>query len=243
MIVNKVETKEGAVISMKNMLNLLFDETAHQNMIDRFLDRLAPLGNEKKFSKGTVIDPLDSSCVYIVTTGYFKQVLVSNDGREVTLFRLKPGTAFGEMDYFGGARTIALTKVLMDSTASCLSRPVLERELVKTPRLYRYFMQSVIRKYRIILMKTARTMVNDSKGRICGVLLEISAQYGNNVDKPAEIDYIYTHQELANATGCSRVTITNIMNELKDEGLIGYRGKKIFIADPKGLERYCNAFW
>jgi CRP/FNR family cyclic AMP-dependent transcriptional regulator len=115
--------------------------------------------------------------------------------------------------------------------------------LVKTPHLYRYFMQSVIRKYRIILMKTARTMVNDSKGRICGVLLEISAQYGNNVDNPAEIDYIYTHQELADATGCSRVTITNIMNELKDEGLIGYRGKKIFIADPKGLEHYCNAFW
>jgi len=225
------------------MLNLLFDEDAHRSMIDHFLGHLAPLGNERKFSKGTIIDPSDSSCVYIVTSGYFKQVLISGDGREVSLFRLQPGTVFGEMDYFSGARTIALTKALVDSTASCLAGPVLEKELKKHPHLYRQFIQSIIRKYRIILMKTARTMVNDSKGRICGVLLELSAQFGNDVDKPAEIDYVYTHQELANATGCSRITITNVLNELKDEGLITYKGKNIFIADPDGLKRYYNAFW
>jgi CRP-like cAMP-binding protein len=225
------------------MLNLLFDEDAHRNMIDHFLDHLAPLGNERKFRKGTIIDPLDSSCVYIVTSGYFKQVLISGDGREVSLFRLQPGTVFGEMDYFSGARTIALTKALVDSTASCLAGPVLEKELKKHPHLYRQFIQSIIRKYRIILMKTARTMVNDSKGRICGLLLELSAQFGNDVDKPSEIDYVYTHQELANATGCSRITITNVLNELKDEGLIIYKGKNIFIANPDGLKRYYNTFW
>ncbi|MEN2996774.1 MAG: Crp/Fnr family transcriptional regulator [Acetomicrobium sp.] len=225
------------------MLNLLFDEDAHRNMIDHFLDHLAPLGNERKFRKGTIIDPFDSSCVYIVTSGYFKQVLISGDGREVSLFRLQPGTVFGEMDYFSGARTIALTKALVDSTASCLAGSVLEKELKKHPHLYRQFIQSIIRKYRIILMKTARTMVNDSKGRICGLLLELSAQFGNDVDKPSEIDYVYTHQELANATGCSRITITNVLNELKDEGLITYKGKNIFIANPDGLKRYYNTFW
>ncbi len=235
--------REGTIISSKNMLNLLFDEDAHRSMIDHFLGHLAPLGNERKFSKGTIIDPSDSSCVYIVTSGYFKQVLISGDGREVSLFRLQPGTVFGEMDYFSGARTIALTKALVDSTASCLAGPVLEEELEKHPYLYRQFIQSITRKYRIILMKTSRTIVNDSKGRICGVLLELSAQFGNDVDKPAEIDYVYTHQELANATGCSRITITNVLNELKDEGLITYKGKNIFIADPDGLKRYYNAFW
>lgn len=225
------------------MLNLLFDESSFQEMIDHFIKRLAPLGQIKHFRKGTIIDPRDSSHIYIVIDGYFKQVLVSNDGREVSLFRLKPGTIFGEMDYFGDVRTIALTKALFDSTASCVSRSTLEIELKKDPDLYRYFIQSILRKYRIILMKTGRTMVNDSRGRICGVLLEISAQYGNDVDRPAEIDYVYTHQELANATGCSRITITNVMNELKDEGLISYKGKKIFIADPEGLRKYFNAFW
>jgi CRP-like cAMP-binding protein len=92
-------------------------------------------------------------------------------------------------------------------------------------------------------MKTARTLVNDSKGRICGVLLELLAQFGHDVDKPSEIDYVYTHQELANATGCSRITITNVLNELKDEGLITYKGENIFIANPDGLKYYYNAFW
>lgn len=225
------------------MLNLLFDEVSHQQMTGYFLKNLAPLGQVQHFRKGTIIDPRDSSHIYIVTEGYFKQVLVSNDGREVSLFRLKAGTVFGEMDYFGDARTIALTKALFDSAASCVSRPVLEEQFKKDPGLYRYFIQSILRKYRIILMKTGRTMVNDSRGRICGVLLEISAQYGNDVNRPAEIDYVYTHQELANATGCSRITITNVMNELKDEGLITYKGKKIFIADPEGLKKHFNAFW
>jgi CRP-like cAMP-binding protein len=235
--------KEGTVISSKNMLNLLFDEDAHQSMIDHFLNHLALFGNERNFRKGVIIDPPDSSCVYIVTSGYFKQVLISGNGKEVSLFRLQPGTVFGEMDYFGGARTIVLTKALVDSTASCLAGPVLEKELKKDPHLYRQFLQSVIRKYRIILMKTARTLVNDSKGRICGVLLELLAQFGHDVDKPSEIDYVYTHQELANATGCSRITITNVLNELKDEGLITYKGENIFIANPDGLKHYYNAFW
>jgi CRP-like cAMP-binding protein len=225
------------------MLNFLFDEEKNQQVIDYFLQNVAPLGKINYFEKDATIDPREWDQIYIVKEGYFKQLLLSSDGREITLFRLKPGTVFGEMDYFGQKRTIALTKALENSIAVSLSREILEKELEKNPFLYRCFIQSIIRKYRIILMKTARTAVNDSKGRVCGILLEISAQYGNDVKIPGEIDYVYTHQELANATACSRITITNILNELKDEGLISYRGRKIFIEDPEGLMKYFNAFW
>lgn len=226
-----------------DMRNILFDEKLQQEMSRFFLRYLAPLGNQRVFKKGEIIHPTRADNIYIVLSGYFKQVLINRNGKECSLFRLRRGTIFGEMDYFDGEPTIMITKVLEDSVASIVSRESVEEALRENPILYRHFIHSITRKYRILMLKSARTILLDVKARISDTLLEITAQHGNDTREPSTIEYVYTHQELADAVGCSRVTITNVLKELKEEGYIIYDGRCFRLLDPIGLRKLTDMYW
>ncbi|BES63570.1 Crp/Fnr family transcriptional regulator [Gottschalkiaceae bacterium SANA] len=226
-----------------DMRNILFDENLQQEMSEFYLENLAPLGIRRRFNKGEIIHPASADEIYIVLSGYFKQVLINQNGKECSLFRLKRGTIFGEMDYFDGTPTIMITKVLENSEAACVSREILEEVLEKYPILYRHFIHSITRKYRILMLKSARTILLDVKARISDTLLEITAQHGNDTREPSTIEYVYTHQELADAVGCSRVTITNVLKELKEEGYIIYDGRCFRLLDPIGLRKLTDMYW
>jgi len=231
------------LISMENMRNVLFDEALQQKMSEYYLQELAPLGNRRTFKKGEIIHPTTADEIHIVLSGYFKQVLINENGKECSLFRLRRGTIFGEMDYFDGSPTIMITKVLENSEASVVSRELVESFLNKNPELYRHFIHSITRKYRILMLKSARTILLDVKARISDTLLEITAQHGNDTREPSTIEYVYTHQELADAVGCSRVTITNVLKELKDDGYITYDGRCFRLLDPIGLRKLTDIYW
>jgi len=226
-----------------NMRNILYDEDLQQEMSRFYLKNLAPLGKRLVFKKGEIIYPTRADEIYIVLNGYFKQILINHNGKECSLFRLRRGTIFGEMDYFDGTPTIMITKVLENSEASLVSRKIVEGVLQEKPILYRYFIHSITRKYRILMLKSARTILLDVKARISDTLLEITAQYGNDTREPSTIEYVYTHQELADAVGCSRVTITNVLKELKEEGYIIYDGRCFRLLDPIGLRKLTDIYW
>ena len=46
-----------------------------------------------------------------------------------------------------------------------------------------------------------------------------------------------THQELANLIGCSRITVTRIINELKNENIIDMKNKEIYILNMEALKK------
>jgi len=51
------------------------------------------------------------------------------------------------------------------------------------------------------------------------------------------IDERFTHLQLAEMIGTSRETLTKVLNELREEGLLDVRDRLIWILDPDGLER------
>ena len=225
------------------VLNVLFDENLQKEMNGYFLNELAKIGNRQKYKKNTLISPDGANCIYIITKGCFKEILINNEGKEISLFRLTPGTIFGEIDYFDGMRTIGLIKVIKDGELSIVFRNKLEKILQENPRLHKYFIHSIVRKYRIIMLKSINLLANNAKGRVAQLLLEIAARLGNDTSKPCIIDFIYTHQELADTMGCSRVTITNVLNEFKSEGSLSYSDKNIKINKPELLRKYFSLFW
>lgn len=225
------------------MYEKLFDNSTQEKMISYFYNDLAKLGTLKRFRKNEILNPDNADNIYIVVEGCFKQVLYSFDGNEKGFFRLTPGTIFGEMDYFDGHRTCVITKVLEDSAASIVSREILEEELKKNSDIYRYFLHSITRKYRLLMLQITDNLFNDSLGKLASVLLRIGAMQEGELKKRIIIDYIYTHQELASVMGCSRITITKSINYFKETGIISIKDKHIILEDTNKLNEYVNLVW
>lgn len=226
------------------MYRELFDPVNQEMMTKYFAEVLAPKGMIKTFKKNTLIDPLDAEHVYIVLSGECRQGLVSMDGCERTFFRLTRGTIFGEMDYFDGDRTCEITYVTQKSEVSIVSKSVLEAALEENPKIYRYFIHSITRKYRLLMLQIADMRFNDSIGIIASALLRIgSMQEGCDLTERTMIEHQYTHEELANNLGLSRPTVTSSLCYMKDKGLISIEDRHIVIEKVEEIRALTNHYW
>lgn len=226
------------------MYRELFNPVEQEKMTLYFAETLALKGNIKVFKKNTLIDPMDADHVYIVLSGECRQGLVSSEGSERTFFRLTRGTIFGEMDFFDGDRTCEITYVTMRSEISVVSRTVLEEALKENPEMYRCFIHSIIRKYRLLMLQIADVRFNDSIGILASALLRIGAmQEGCDLESKTFILHPYKHEELANNLGLSRPTVTNGLCYLREKGLISVQGKNIVIEKVSELKALTNSYW
>ncbi|WP_432663766.1 Crp/Fnr family transcriptional regulator [Wukongibacter baidiensis] len=227
------------------MYRELFDLELQEEMTSFYLNHLSKLGILKTYKKGEEINPPHADEIYIVIKGALKEVLYSTEGDEICFFRLPEGTIGGEMDYFDGYRTCVLMKAIKKSVVCSVHRDVLEKELAKHPRIYRYFIHSITRKYRLLMLKMADDKFNDSTGKLASTLLRFAAMQEGELknDTTIEYRYTYTHEELAKYLGCSRITVTNVLNFFKENNLIDVQNKHITIKNVDGLKQYVKSLW
>lgn len=225
------------------MYRELFNLELQNEMTDFFLNDLSKDGIKKFYNKHEIINPTDADAIYIVVEGQCRQKLTSFNGEEITFFWLGNGTIFGEMDYFDEMRTCVVTECMEDTTISVVSREVLEKRLIDNPQVYRYFLHSEARKYRLLMMSMADSKFNNSLGQLAGFLNRLLEIQNGKLENDIKIEQIVTHQELANRIGCTRITLTKCINLLKDQGIIQYQGRRIVIKKCEGLREYTNLAW
>ena len=73
--------------------------------------------------------------------------------------------------------------------------------------------------------------------RLAGKLLELMDRYGRVTPNGIRIDERFTHMQLAEMIGTSRETLTKVLNEMRDAGLIDVRERLVWVLDADGLER------
>jgi CRP/FNR family transcriptional regulator len=61
-------------------------------------------------------------------------------------------------------------------------------------------------------------------------------RYGRVTPDGIRIDERFTHLQLAEMIGTSRETLTKVINELRDAGLIDVRERMVWVLDADGLD-------
>lgn len=222
------------------MYEQLFDREKQREMRNYFINLSKKIGHVKSYKKNETIKFENSDFIGIVKKGLVSENIVSSKGKIHTLFVLTDGELLGETLYFSGGEYFTLAIAKEDTDISFLKSDVLDIELINNSEAYRYFIHSIIRKYRIILLQLTNHIFNDSMGKVADALLRLSScSYEDNLE--ITIDQVITHQELANIIGCSRVTVTNCLDELLDNGIISYHNKMIIINKPDVLKSYVDS--
>lgn len=219
------------------MYDGIFDADRQHDMRECFLE-LSNKGVYKDLKKNTVIELPSNDLIGIVIEGKIKQIISNANGVQKSLFILQPGEIFGEMDYFGGGRAPVIQRAITHCIISIVSRYSMEKEIERNPQVYRYFMHSIVRKFRIVMLQMGDMMFSDALTRIVNMILRLYIQQGKEIDNYGIIDMPFTHQQLAELIGCSRVTVTRGINYLRDKGIVDVKQKKIIIKDMDALKKY-----
>ena len=173
----------------------------------------------------------EASSLYIVNSGVLKAVVPTSLGRDRIADLHGPGDVLGLAAIEGGTHAETIQAV----HDACLT-PLDPQQALNDRRLRDYIFHSMDRQ-----LRRSREAIDDAElpvgARVTRTFLRLTERFGQGADSSdgVKLPLALTHEDLASLTGSSRVTITRILGELRQEGaLSGTRG--VYVANPRNLE-------
>ncbi len=173
----------------------------------------------------------DASSLYLVSSGVLKAVVPTSMGKERIADLYGPGDVVGTAALDGGQHAETVTAV-----HSAQLVPLDPAQAMNDRTLRDHILRSLARQ-----LRHAREGIDDAElpvgARVTKAFLRLVERFGQASDTGVgiKLPLALTHEDLASLTGSSRVTITRILGELRQEGaLSGTRG--VYYANPQGLE-------
>lgn len=197
----------------------------------------------RKYPKGRVIHaPGDRGhAINYVLSGRVKIYDLSAGGREIIYRYCPPGSFFGIAQIFGSEEREVFAEAVEDTEVLHVDKAIFEELVRKNPGVALSVIAILAGRIRQAHKAIKEFALCDVRSRLAQLLIKL-AQMGGSPDAngAVTIQNRFTHQELANMTGATRQTVTEVMNDFKRKGYIRCPGGRITILDPKGLDRLVN---
>jgi len=195
------------------------------------LRAIADLVRERRQPKGSLIltqGDLGES-LFLIRTGQVKVSVVAEDGREVILSVLGPGSVFGEMALLDDAPRSAHVFAMEDSLLLTLRREDFLSRLAGSPELGVSLLRELSRRLRRADDTIASLMLLDVNGRVAHLLLELAREEGG--EGGTLISRKLTHASIGQMVGASRETVSRTMRNLVLRKVISVSRKSIALLD------------
>jgi CRP/FNR family transcriptional regulator len=166
-----------------------------------------------------------SDTVYFLCEGRIKVSKISPDGRKLTLDVIGPGEFFGELAISGEKERGTTAEAVTDARGYKIGKVALEGFLHRRPDIAIKMIQLMGNRRLSAETFLEEMIFMDVEARISTLLLKHSE---NGVVKIP-----LTHQEIADMTGATRVSVSRAIVRLRNGGKIETTGDRIRINYPK----------
>ena len=208
-------------------------------------NQLEVLSSEKGcnyYKKGQTVffEGNNSHGIYCVHKGKIKLHKLGTEGKEHIIRFAKDGDILGYRALLSGEPFSASATVLDDASLCYIPKDGLLKLIMEDPAFSMKILELTCKE----MGKAADTITNLAqkpvRERLAEVLLMLKETFG--LDEEGVIDVQLTREELANIVGTATESVIRLLSEMKKEGTIELRGKKIAILDEKELIHICNLY-
>ena len=176
----------------------------------------------------------DAGRLFFIREGRVRAFFVTASGRELTYEIIEKGRIFGESSFLSqSVRPVSVCAVNEVTLLSCdLDR--LYAAMEESPELMRLMLSLLSNTCDHLTRQLRRITLYDRYQKIASFLLWETRNPDR--DRGVTSDSIpYTQEDLAMALGLNRVTVNRVLNEWKQDGVIGLSYGEIKIRDRKYL--------
>ena len=176
--------------------------------------------------------------VLVLIEGCVKLSCVSESGKEVVLAIRGPGDILGELAAIDGQPRSATATALEPVEALSIRAGDFRAFLEKHPRAALALLTMLSRRLRDADRKRVEFAAEDSMTRVAARIVELSERFGDEVERGLEIDLPISQEELAGWTGCSRDSVVNALQAMRNLGWIETQRRRIVVRDIDALRRH-----
>jgi CRP/FNR family cyclic AMP-dependent transcriptional regulator len=197
------------------------------------LEALAKVAEEREFTRDqsifSVNEPPDG--LYLVANGRVKVCLSSAEGKELILATLGGGQFFGEMALLDDAPRSASVIAQLPTTCYRIRRDDFHRLLETHPSMARKLLRELSLRLRRANAQMESLVTLDVVGRMARYFIDLARQHGQLLGNGWVAVRRPTHQDIASSIGTSRETVTRLMNDLEQRGLVVNEGKMSYLPE------------
>lgn len=190
----------------------------------------------ESFERGKTIffpgDPAEK--VYFLRRGAVKLSRVYESGEEITVALLRENSVFGVLSLLTLQKSDRFYHSVAFTPVELLSVPTeqVERAMHADPELSTAMMRGLSSRILQTEMMIETLAHRDMGSRLVSFLLILCKDFGVPSSEGITVDLKLSHQAIAEAIGSTRVTVTRLLGELRENGLISIHKKKITVHNP-----------
>ncbi|WP_171051851.1 Crp/Fnr family transcriptional regulator [Alteribacter natronophilus] len=158
--------------------------------------------------------------IYCIVEGRVRASLLDTDGQEKSIIILNKGSIFGESSAIEQIEAIVTTTTNTDSKISYIHRDQFLKTILNNTNLSKKLIFNLTSKLTSLKNHISEITFMNANERVITYLYKLSQQYGLETKVGRKVTIKFTHQEMADLSGTSRVTVSNIMRSLDKTGTI-----------------------
>jgi CRP/FNR family transcriptional regulator, global nitrogen regulator len=195
----------------------------------------------ESFERGKTIffpgDPAER--VYFLQKGAVKLSRVYEQGEEITVALLREGSVFGVLSLMTGQKTDRFYHAVAFTPVELLSVPIdqVEKALKENSELSMWMLKGLSTRILQTEMMIETLAHRDMGSRLVSFLLILCRDFGVTGSTGVTIDLKLSHQAIAEAIGSTRVTVTRLLGDLRQDNMISITKKKITVHNPSTLSQ------
>ena len=166
--------------------------------------------------------------LFLLKKGRVRLSRCSAAGKKLEFAILEPGTFFGEMPLLGESMRNAQADAIEDCTLCVMSQVDIERMVTDKPRVAIRMLETLGRRLTRAEARLEDLAYRSVPARLASLLLRLWDERGDVIEG-------LTHQELGDAVGAYRETITKILDDFQARGLLELARRRIHLLNREGL--------
>ena len=187
----------------------------------------------ESYKKGeTLHDGGECSGLFVVASGRLRVYILSEDGKEITLYRLNSGeSCMLSASCVIQSITFDVQVSAEEDTVCYRISPIAFGEILeKTPEVKIYALETTVSRFSDVMWIMQQILFMSMDKRLAIFLLEESQSTGS--------DFIeITHEQIARHLGTAREVITRILKHLSNDGVISLTRGGIHITDKGKIRK------
>lgn len=186
---------------------------------------------EQEVDKGQVIvtENAPGDALFVILSGDVKVSVVSSEGKEIILSTLKGGEFFGEMSLLDGATRSANVIALSKARLLRLSREDFLNQILPEREIASAILAVMSRRLRAANERITNLIALDVFDRLGRYFQREATDKGRLLIDGSVVFERLPQSDIASIIGSSRETVTRMIREMVDQGLIAVSGRNIIL--------------